>query len=320
MKNGDNFDEETGKKRCQIKYLSVDDLATKEEKFKFLREMTSKVHHTKGLRTFNELNKRFTMIVTNKKTHQWLVQVENDWQELVPLIMKDCKGGKAGANAIFKLYSLGVATNRDKWVYDMSEANLEKKVNAFVDYYHEEMARQTPEIDRINSRNKKDKIEETTGVDLEFREFEYALSMQIKWSETLKRYLMTKRKLKFVKKNIVQSMYRRFVKKKLYYDHGLNDRPALFKELFPTKKTKNVVMMISSTNPIFSALISQYIPELKTVLGGGNSGTSVIPLNTYIDGTTQSQNLTTFGKQVFEKKYGSVTDEEVFHYCYTILN
>ena len=124
VKNGDNFDEETGKKRCQIKYLSVDGLATKEEKFKFLREMTSKVHHTKGLRTFNELNKRFTKIVTNKKTHQWLGQVENDWQELVPLITRKWHGKRLKLIALIHETKKTKLKKQQVWIWNFANLNM----------------------------------------------------------------------------------------------------------------------------------------------------------------------------------------------------
>jgi len=60
----------------------------------------------------------------------WINLSENNFEELVPIANKETKAAKSPSreNAIFKLYSLGVATNRDDWVYDFDKGSLSKKV------------------------------------------------------------------------------------------------------------------------------------------------------------------------------------------------
>jgi predicted helicase len=41
----------------------------------------------------------------------------------------------AQARAIFKIFSLGVATNRDEWVYGRDKDNLQKKVQHFIEVF-----------------------------------------------------------------------------------------------------------------------------------------------------------------------------------------
>jgi predicted helicase len=50
----------------------------------------------------------------------WLNQSSNDFDELMPIASKVVKTTKSAAHdkAIFKLFSLGVVSNRDEWVYD----------------------------------------------------------------------------------------------------------------------------------------------------------------------------------------------------------
>jgi len=55
-----------------------------------------------------------------------LKSIGYDWRSLIPVCDNQVKNGKT-EKAIFDLVSLGIATNRDEWVYDYSIENLEKK-------------------------------------------------------------------------------------------------------------------------------------------------------------------------------------------------
>jgi predicted helicase len=153
VKNGDN-PISNNKHRCQIKYLAVDDYASKQDKLNLLSKMAVQIANNVSLRTYREVIEQKFNKITPSKQYQWLGQVENDWQNLVPLISKDCKNNKTGADAIFTLYSLGVATNRDKWVYDINKKNLAKKVEKFIEIYHQELEKNDAEIIRINALKK----------------------------------------------------------------------------------------------------------------------------------------------------------------------
>lgn len=62
---------------------------------------------------------------------QWLNQTNNDFYEHTALIDKNVKNQKVGKaieqKAIFKLFSLGVCTNKDDWAYDFDKEQLEKR-------------------------------------------------------------------------------------------------------------------------------------------------------------------------------------------------
>jgi hypothetical protein len=62
IKNGDNVvkDEE---RRCEIKYIEVDDYATKDEKLDFLNKIMVQVANNISLRTYNEIIGRFSKII-----------------------------------------------------------------------------------------------------------------------------------------------------------------------------------------------------------------------------------------------------------------
>ncbi|MDH6085449.1 N-6 DNA methylase [Chrysosporum ovalisporum TAC611] len=94
---------DSGFNGCQIFYIRRPELDTADEKLKFLSS-------TK----FNQIP--FEHITPDRK-HNWINQTDNDFDTLLPLVDKDVKAGK-GEKAIFKLFSRGVATQRDEWVYD----------------------------------------------------------------------------------------------------------------------------------------------------------------------------------------------------------
>jgi predicted helicase len=66
--------------------------------------------------------------------NKWLNQTDNDFDSLLPLLDKNIKAGK-GEQAIFRLFSRGIATQRDEWVYDFDKDKLENKMRFFVEIY-----------------------------------------------------------------------------------------------------------------------------------------------------------------------------------------
>ena len=84
--------------------------------------------------------------------------MENDFATFLPIANKETKQARRPSQikAIFKLFSLGVSTNRDDWIIDFDPAALSRKMTFFVSHYKELLG--------------SDEIDET-----------------IKWSETLRR-------------------------------------------------------------------------------------------------------------------------------------
>ncbi|MDP5308420.1 type ISP restriction/modification enzyme [Paracoccus spongiarum] len=83
----------------------------------------------------------------------WLDQVENEWDDLLPVADKKTKAAKIKGQerAVFKLFSLGVSTNRDAWVYDVSKDALASKMSFFVSKYRQSRGEIDPAIKK--SRN-----------------------------------------------------------------------------------------------------------------------------------------------------------------------
>ena len=160
-------------KKANIKYYNVGDYLSGDKKLMALQ---------KNISSFE-----FEDIIPDDKG-QWLNQTDNDFYEHIALIDKNVKNQKVGKaieqKAIFKLFSLGIATNRDDWAYDFDKEQLMKKIKYFLKIYNK-------------NRNS-------------FRGINY-LDYSIKWSRDLKKDLASNKEFKFNKSNIRKCLYRPFV-------------------------------------------------------------------------------------------------------------
>ena len=114
--------------KCNIHYARREDAELAFDKLAYLRGA--------------DLNRvAFEEIAPDEKGN-WLNQSNSDFEKLIPLANRQTKLAKRveDEQAVFGLYSLGVATNRDEWVYDFDTNDLGKKVRAFINSYEESRA------------------------------------------------------------------------------------------------------------------------------------------------------------------------------------
>jgi len=110
-----------GKRSCRIHYFTMDDFWRKEEKLGWFEE--------------NALSSISFKRIEPSKQHNWLNLADSNFESLVPLIDKNVKLGRK-KEAVFELYSLGVVTARDDWVYDWNEEALTGKIHFLIDSYN----------------------------------------------------------------------------------------------------------------------------------------------------------------------------------------
>nr|WP_317108035.1 type ISP restriction/modification enzyme [Chroococcidiopsis sp. SAG 2025] len=84
------------------------------------------------------------------------------------------------------MFTLGVITARDEWVYGESETALESKIRYLIDIYNQ----------AVENRNVRENLDRT-----------------IKWTRRLKRYLNRGIRYQFKTNNIRDCLYRPFVTK-----------------------------------------------------------------------------------------------------------
>ena len=128
--------------------------------------------------------------ITADVKNNWLNQSNSDFDNLMPLANRQTKLAKIPGDeqAVFGLYSLGVITARDEWVYDFDADELGRKVRAFINEYEESRA----------TYGGKDVDSDTLGT-------------AIKWTRDLKRQLRLDTPNVFDRESIRPTLFRPFV-------------------------------------------------------------------------------------------------------------
>ena len=154
----------------------------------------------------------FAEITPDAKSN-WLNQSDSDFEQLLPLANRETKLAKSVADeqAVFGLYSLGVITARDEWVYDYDAERVGSKVRSFINEYEEKRS-----------------LHGGSTVD------EGELGTSIKWTRDLKRQLRLDSPNVYDRNGIRQTLFRPFVEKHLYFRQSLNEMQYQLPEIFPT--------------------------------------------------------------------------------------
>lgn len=270
---------------CRIFYTRRPELETAKDKLQFLA--TTK---------FRDLP--FEHIQPDK--HQnWINLAENQWDDLLPVASKDVKlsKGKIDEKAIFKLFSLGVVTNRDDWVYDQTEENLEQKMEFLIGVYNSE-------AEWLSGTVSRGKIADHV---------DYA----IKWTRAVKNDLAKGKSYAFQKSCISDCLYRPFLKKKLYFNRELNEMQYQNPFIFPDKNAENIVIAINVSDKPFNVLASKYLVDLHF-----NGDSQCLPLYRYDREGARGDNITDWALKHFQSHYRikAITRLDIFHYVYAVLH
>lgn len=276
-------------KKANIKYYNIGDFLSGDKKLMSLQQDIS----------FFD----FEDIIPDNKG-QWLNQTNNDFYEHTALIDKNVKNQKVGKaieqKAIFKLFSLGIATNRDDWAYDFDKEQLEKKIKYFLKIYNKNR----------NSFKGIDYLDENKNDNLDY---------SIKWSRDLKKDLASNREYKFNKSNIRKCLYRPFVYSNLYFDDGVIDVKGISETFFKYESSENLTLNFHVSTPrrYTDCFVSNKMIDLNfTVIAGIVS----VPLYVYENGE-KKLNITDYAIKKFQNKYkDKATAENIFAYCHAVLS
>jgi predicted helicase len=282
---------------CQIYFTSLTNLNSGEEKLQFLAS-----------HKFEQLN--FEQIKPDKQNN-WINQTDNDFENLLPLVSKETKLAKTKANeqAVFHLFSNGIVTARDEWVFDFDKENLATKVKFFCEVYQQEKK-------RISKLTLNQNIDITNLV-----------SRTIKWTSELESYLLKNYELEFKPTNIVLATWRPFTKKYLYYQEVIIHRLYQQKQLFPFSKDNLAICVTIHDQVPFVVQITDCIFDN----GIGSRISQCLPLYRYENGE-RMDNITNWGLQQFRNYYQEksllskggwevqINKLDIFYYIYAVLH
>lgn len=293
--------------KAKIYYRDIGDYLSRDEKLEIVRKL--------GSVSNPEMN---WVELTPNEHNDWINHRNDKFEEFVPLAPE--KKFDQKAQAVFTTYSLGVATNRDAWVYNFSKDKVSKRISGMVNFYNS----QVKAYQEVLKKNHEITIDDFISKD----------ATKISWTVNLKKDIQ---KINTISTDgeFLLSTYRPFTLQNLYFDKHLIERPGLSKKLFPLPNIENLVICLSGmgASKDFSTIITDKIPDLQLMFNG-----QCFPLywyeetkqeRTLFDSLSEPENefyarrdaISDFALNQARKLYGNkTTKEDIFYYVYGFLH
>lgn len=290
--------------KAEIHYHDIGDYLTREEKLKKISEF----------KIF--ANVPLTTLQTNE--HGDWISVRNDaFSAYIPLEPE--KKFDAKTQTFFNLNVVGVATGRDAWSLSFSKENISENMKQMISFFNE----QSNAFAAAKKKNAK----------LEIEEFIDQNPTRISWTRALRKDVSKNVQHNFKENELVKCLYRPFTKEWLYYDRPFIESPSIWSQVFPTEKSKNLVIscMNVGSSKDFSAIISDTISEYQLVFANQS-----FPLYFYEEnnatqkglfdesnekGFIRREAISDFILERAKTQYGkNVTKEDIFYYVYGFLH
>jgi predicted helicase len=293
------------KDRGSIFYCDIGDDLSADEKLNKLKDLVS-VEHMR-------VSGAWKTIAPNQH-FDWIGQRDIGYSNFISLGDKRSKT----AISVFDSYSMGLKTNRDDWVHNFSKKALAMSIKAMIDFYN-------LEVDRFaKSRNQNQAVETFVNPD----------KTRIKWTTDILGELKKKIKHQIVPADMVQCLYRPFMKEWVYSNASWNWTRHLMPRYFPTAESHNLIICLSSVGAQneFSAIITDAIANLHTIQTG-----QCFPLYLYdieskgglfkeaksaAGKLTRRDAITDAGLNHFREAYPGekISKEDLFYYIYGLLH
>ena len=285
---------------CRIFYRDIGDHLKREEKLAIVREAGS----IAGVDEWQEIKP--------DRYHDWVGQRSEAFQEFYPVASKDVKAGKSSA-AVFGLFSRGLATSRDAYIYNFSRDACAENARRMVEDY----------LGAVSLR------ESNPGVSVE--EAARRHSEGVRWDRELKNNLKRQRSIILQTDGVRATQYRPFVKQHCYVEYVLMNNKYQMDRIFPGGTADNraiCVPGVGSTKP-FSALVVDSVPDLHFVAFGQCLPRYEYPVTGGVQGKLTSRggadridNVTDDSLLAFRSHYGddAITKDQIFNYVYGIFH
>ena len=264
-------------KGCKVYYQEVPDYWKSDEKLAFLSATPLS-------------DRKMTLIEPDAKAN-WINQNENDWDDLIPVADKKTKAAKVKGQerAVFKLFSLGISSNRDQWVYDPDRTNLIDKISFFLN-------------------------ELATATD--------GFPATIKSSRNLKRRISQGLTEELQENAIRKASYRPFYKLDFYQSNLLIDEQGSLSEMFPVGEANRAICFNHTgarTNWCFLAVDG----PADLHFGAAIDAYQIVSRYRYTSTGERIDNITDWALKRFRDRYGKaagVTKDAIFQYVYAALH
>ena len=289
---------------CRIHYRDIGDHLTREEKLDALSE-------AKSLKGFSDWQ-----TIKPNKHHDWIEQRSDAFAEFYPLGTKEAKAGRAD-NVIFGLYSRGLATGKDTYIYNFSRdiciENATRMTESYLNALQELEYNPRFTVEEVVRRH----------------------TLGIKWDRELENNLRRRKKSQFNEDYIRKIVYRPFVKANCYVSYIFIQMKYQMDRIFPDSISENRVICVPGigSKKAFSALMADTMPDL-----GFNNASQCFPRWQYPKSTDtpdaagmfegiekppdRIDNISDTALHAFRERYrdDSITKDAIFDYVYGVLH
>ena len=285
---------------CKIHYRDIGDYLTREQKLEALRETVS-------IKGFSDWQ-----IITPDAHHDWIGQRSEAFALFYPLGTTEAKALKVD-NAIFRLYSLGLATGRDAYIYNFSPNTCAENAERMTQDY-------------LAALSELDENPEFTVNEVTQRH-----NLNIKWNRELENNLKRKKRTEFEDSYIRKAAYRPFIVTNCYADYTFSQMKYQVDRIFPDSSSENRVICVPSKGlkSPFSVLITDMITDLNFCEAGARCFPQYSypqPANpdqiTNEDAPERIDNISDTALRAFREHYSdeTITKNDIFDYVYGILH
>lgn len=297
---------------CELHYRDIGDYLSREDKLAIV---------DKGLLGTVDWQR-----LTPNAKHEWINQSSDRFEDFAPL---GDKKRETGREPILETYSRGLATGRDAWCYNFSEATVVASMNTLIDTYNGDVSAFAPTSRTASERLAEAKAHATYD------------PARISWNRGTFNDLARRKHYRFNVGQVKPSMYRPFTKQAVYFDRQLVDMiyqlPSMFPELPSVDGSGNYGFYLHGINPgqPFALLATAEIPCLDLFGKAGqffprytyekadDSGTLGLASGTeeVIDGYRRLDNVSDDALRRYRKAFGDdVTADAIFASIYALLH
>ena len=217
---------------AEIFYAEAEDYATRQEKLDQIAAYGS-IEGLSGADAFRP--------ITPNQHGDWISTRDERFTTFQEIGSKTLKG-KEHTPAIFRQFSLGLATHRDPWCYNFSHDSVASNMQKMIGNYNAEV-----EAGATSSTKSND-------------------STRIAWGGDLPKDLDRSIHHKFDETRIRLGVYRPFCVQSLYFSDSMNERVYQLPQIFPTYRHSNLSLTISTDyRKEFTPLLTDQLPDLSTV-------------------------------------------------------
>ncbi len=250
----------------------------------------------------------------------WLNQRNDAFESFIPLAPE--KKFDTASKSVFTTYAIGLASNRDAWVYNFSKTELERNMRRMVEFYNEQQRDYRVALLANNNLSVEDFIDTD--------------ATKVSWTRALRNDIKNGITHNYSENEYRGGLYRPFCKQNLYFASEFIESPGLSKKLFPYAGAENRVICLSGVGASkdFSVLLTDTIPNLDSI-----EKSQCFPLYYYEERKVESKTLfdddnedvvnnfvrrdaiSDFILERVRKAYGGkITKEDIFYYIYGILH